>query len=416
MKKSYLFIIIAIMVASGITLYCSKAYLSRTVSGEKMGQPASATPPASGHEVNEGNDKTGQVEKQAEEPQATAGEEAPTVEVPAEKQQLIGVKTSEVAVRPLQKVIRTVGRVEYDERRLATVNTKFEGWIEKLYVDFAGRYVKKGDPLADVYSPELIATQQEFINVVRWARQGKDVKNDHIGRMLTRDADAIVDAARQRLRLWDITDSQIKKIEESEKPIRTLTLYSPVNGYVVQKMAIQGMRVMPGEKLFDIADLSTVWITSDIYEYELPLVKVGDTARLSLSYFPGKEFSSKIDYVYPTLAGDTRTAKARFTIPNPGMQLKPQMFTNVEIKIGLGKKLSIPDDSVIDTGTRQIVYVDKGEGNFEPREVMLGLRAEGYREVIMGLKAGEKVASSATFLIDSESQLKGVTPLGGHRH
>jgi Cu(I)/Ag(I) efflux system membrane fusion protein len=357
-----------------------------------------------------------QAEKEAEAPQAAGGQEAPTVEVPPEKQQLIGVKTSEVSIRPLQKVIRTVGRIEYDERRLATVNTKFEGWIEKLYIDFSGRYVKKGDPLADVYSPELIATQQEFINVIRWARQGRDVKNEHIGRMLTRDADAVVDAARQRLRLWDITDAQIKKIEESEKPIRTLTLYSPVSGYVVQKMALQGMRVMPGEKLFDIADLSTVWITSDIYEYELPLIKVGEAARLSLSYFPGKEFSSKIDYVYPTLAGDTRTAKARFTIPNPGTQLKPQMFTNVEIKIGLGRKLSIPDDAVIDTGTRQIVYVDKGEGNFEPREVMLGLRAEGYREVLMGLKAGEKVATSANFLIDSEAQLKNVAPLSRHKH
>lgn len=409
-EKKVLFIIAVLVLASGTALYFSKAGLGRTAAGEKPAQTATAVPSGAGHE---GHDKAG---KQAEAPQAAAGEEAPLVEVPPDKQQLIGVKTSEVLIRPLQKVIRTVGRIEYDERRLAIVNTKFEGWIEKLYIDFSGRYVKKGEPLADVYSPELIATQQEFINVVRWARQGRDVKNEHIGRMLTRDADAVVDAARQRLKLWDISEAQIKKIEESEKPIRTLTLYSPVSGYVIQKMALQGMRVMPGEKLFDIADLSTVWITSDIYEYELPLIKVGEAARLSLSYFPGKEFSSRIDYVYPTLAGDTRTAKARFTIPNPGMQLKPQMFTTVEIKIDLGRKLSIPDDAVIDTGMRQIVYVDKGEGNFEPREVMLGLRAEGYREVLMGLKAGEKVATSANFLIDSESQLKGVTPLGGHKH
>jgi len=180
---------------------------------------------------------------------------------------------------------------------------------------------------------------------------------------------------------------------------------------VVQKMAVQGMRVMPGEKLFDLADLSTVWVLSDIYEYELASIRVGDTARLTLSYFPGKEFSSRIDYVYPTLSGETRTAKVRFAIANPEGRLKPQMFTNVEVKIALGKGLAIPDDAVIDTGTRQIVYVDKGDGNFEPREVMLGLRAEGFREVIKGLKAGEKVASSATFLIDSEAQLKGVTPL-----
>jgi Cu(I)/Ag(I) efflux system membrane fusion protein len=181
-------------------------------------------------------------------------------------------------------------------------------------------------------------------------------------------------------------------------------------------MALQGMRVMPGEKLFDIADLSSVWIISDIYEYELPLIRTGQRANISLSYFPGKKFSSTIDYVYPTLAGETRTAKVRFTIPNPGGQLKPQMFTNVEIQINIGRKLAIPEDAIIDTGTRQIVYVDRGEGYFEPREVMLGLRAEGLREVTMGLKAGEKVASSATFLIDSEAKLKNVVPLGRHKH
>jgi Cu(I)/Ag(I) efflux system membrane fusion protein len=176
-------------------------------------------------------------------------------------------------------------------------------------------------------------------------------------------------------------------------------------------MALQGMRVMPGEKLFDVADLSTIWIIADVYEYELSSIRVGETASIGLSYIPGKEFKSKIDYVYPTLSGETRTARVRFSIPNPDGRLKPQMYSTVEIKINLGSKLSIPDDAVIDTGARQIVYVDKGEGYFEPREVMLGLRAEGYREVLMGLKAGEKVAAAAAFLVDSEAQLKGVKPL-----
>jgi Cu(I)/Ag(I) efflux system membrane fusion protein len=343
-------------------------------------------------------------------------EEPPTIEVPPEKQRMIGVKTTVVSVRPLEKIIRTVGKIEYDERRLATVNTKMEGWIEKLHVDFTGKYVKKGEPLVEIYSPELIATQQEFLNVIRWTRQGNDMKDENMNKMLSRDAEAMVEAAKQRLRLWDITDDQIRRIEESGKPIRTLTIYSPVNGYVVQKMAIQGMRVMPGEKLFDVADLSSVWIISDIYEYELPFVKVGETAKLSLSYFPNKEFFSRIDYLYPSLAGETRTAKVRFVLPNPGDQLKPQMFTNVEVRINLGKRLSIPNDAVIDTGMRQIVYVDRGEGIFEPREVLLGIQAEEFREVVKGLKAGEKVASSATFLIDSEAQLKGVTPLEVHKH
>jgi len=366
------------------------------------------------------------------------------VEIELEKQQLIGVKTVAAAVKPLQKTIRTVGRIEYDERNLATVNTKYEGWIEKLHIDYTGKYVKKGEPLAEIYSPELVATQQEFLNVLKWTKQNTEpnppsppfakggdtavespplekgdvggFSDNTISSMLSKDAERIVDAARQRLKLWDITDEQIEKIKESGKPIRTLTIYSPVNGYVTQKMALQGMRVMPGEKLFDLADLSTVWVISDIYEYELGLIKVGQTADISLSYFPGKVFSSVIDYIYPSLSADTRTAKVRFTIKNPSEQLKPQMFTNVEIRIDMGRRLIIPNEAVIDTGTRQIIYVDKGEGYFEPREVHLGLKAGGMTEVLHGLEAGEKVASSGTFLIDSEAQLKGVKPISTPEH
>ena len=342
---------------------------------------------------------------------APAGEEAPTVEIPEDKQKLIGLQTVKAAVKPLQKVIRTVGRIEYDEKKLATANTKIEGWIEKLHVDYTGRYVKKGEPLAEIYSPELVATQKEFLNTLRWSSQGKEVKDERVSMLLTKDAAGILEAAKERLRLWDISEEQIAQIEKTGKPVRTLTIYSPVSGYVIQKTAVQGMRVMPGEKLFDVVDLSSVWIVSDIYEYDLPLVKIGQMARIGLSYFPGREFSARVDYVYPSLAGDTRTAKARFTIPNPGGELKPQMFTSVEIKINLGSRLAVPTAAVIDTGARQIVYVDKGEGNFEPREVETGSRSEELVEIIRGLKAGEKVAASANFLIDSEAQLKGVAPL-----
>ncbi len=375
---------------------------------------------SSGHQYHTGENPSNQQTITHEE----AKEDIPTVEIPLDKQQLIGVKTTEVAVRPLYKIIRTVGKIEYDERKIYTINTKFDGWIEKLYVDFTGRYLKRGEPVAEIYSPELLATQQEYLNALKWAGQlngyrlyNNDTikdKNDVLTNMLLQDAKTIIDAARQRLKLWDITDEQIKKIEETGKPIKTLTIFSNVNGYIIQKNAFQGMRVMSGEKLFDVIDLSTVWVVADIYEYELPLIKIGQRANISLSYFPGREYSSTIEYVYPAISGETRTAKVRFTIPNPGGQLKPQMFTNVEIKINIGNKLAIPDDAIIDTGTRQIVYVDKGDGYFEPREVMLGLRAEGFREVIKGLRAGEKVASSATFLIDSEAKLKNVTPLGGN--
>lgn len=346
--------------------------------------------------------------------ESQADQETPTIEIPTDKQQMIGIRTTEVELKPFRKVIRTVGKIDYDERRIATVNMKFEGWVEVLHVDYSGRYVRKGEPLVEIYSPELLATQREYLSIVKWSKQVKP--EGEPGRMLTNDAQSMREAAKQRLRNWDISDAQIRRIEETGKTSKTLTLYSPVNGYVVQKMAIRGMRAMPGEKLFDIADLSSVWVIADIYEQELSLIKVNQAADISISSFPGKEFRSRIDYVYPTISGDTRTARARFTIPNPGGRLKPQMFANVEIKIDMGKKLAIPDSAVIDSGRRQVVYVDKGEGVFEPREVMLGITADGLREVLMGLKAGERVASSGTFLIDSEAQLKGVAPLGGHKH
>ncbi|MBZ0157076.1 MAG: efflux RND transporter periplasmic adaptor subunit [Alphaproteobacteria bacterium] len=377
-----------------------------------MTQAAStqAAPPA-GHQGHGGGTPPAPSQEQQEE--AAAEEEPQTVEIPTDKQQLIGVRTAVTAVQPLHKVVRTVGRIEYDERKIATITTKIEGWIERLYVDYTGRYVKKGEPLAEIYSPELVATQQEYLNVLKWAKQsstapaGGEVTST-LNKMFSRDAETVREAARQRLRLWDISEGQIRKIEETGRPIRTLAVFSPVSGYVVQKTALQGMRVMPGERLFDVADLSTVWVVSDIYEYELPLIRTGQTANISLSYFPGKVFTAKVDYVYPTLVGETRTAKVRFTIPNPGGQLKPQMFTNVEVKMDLGRKLAVPEDAVINTGTRQIVYVDKGEGYFEPREVTTGVSAEGMVEVTKGLKAGEKVASSANFLIDSEARLKGI--------
>jgi membrane fusion protein, copper/silver efflux system len=349
--------------------------------------------------------------------------EVPTVEIPMDKRQLMGVKTATASVQPLEKTIRTVGLVEYDQRRVNTINTKIEGWIEKLDVNYTGIYVKKGDPIADIYSPELWATQQEFINMVRWAKRSRarsavrtqSSESSEAGldivAMVDQDSQSLVDAARQRLRLWDISDTQITQIENSETPIRALTVYSPYSGYVLQKNVNQGQRVMSGEKLVDIADLSTVWIWADIYEYELPLIKVGDKAMIQLSYMPGKQFSTRIDYINPVLEGGTRTAKARFTISNEAGLIKPQMFTNVELTINLGRTLVVPSEAVINTGVRKVAYVDRGDGNFQPREVITGTQTDKMVEIRAGLKAGEKVASSANFLIDSEAKLKGVEPL-----
>jgi Cu(I)/Ag(I) efflux system membrane fusion protein len=343
---------------------------------------------------------------------------APQVEISAEQQKLIGVKTVKVALRQVQKVIRTVGRIEADEGRQATINSKVEGWIEKLYVQTTGSHVQKGQPLAEIYSPELMATQQEFLTALKWKKELAAAKAEikqgdspELSLMLNKDADAMLAAARQRLLLWDVSDQQIKSIEESGKTIRTLTLYSPASGFITQKMAVSGMKVMPGEKLFDVADLSNLWVIADIYEAELALIKVGDKAAITLAYLPGREISSQIDYIYPSITAETRAVKVRLKLSNHNNQLKPQMFTNVEIKINLGKKLMIPESAVIDTGKSIVAYVDSGNGAFEPREIKAGLRTDGYIEVLRGLKPGEKVVSAANFLVDSEAQMKGIKPL-----
>jgi Cu(I)/Ag(I) efflux system membrane fusion protein len=343
---------------------------------------------------------------------------APQVEISAEQQKLIGVKTVKVALRQVQKVIRTVGRIEADEGRQATINSKVEGWIEKLYVQTTGSHVQKGQPLAEIYSPELMATQQEFLTALKWKKELAAAKAEikqgaspELSLMLNKDAEAMLAAARQRLLLWDVSEGQIKSIEESGKTIRTLTLYSPASGFITQKMAVSGMKVMPGEKLFDVADLSNLWVIADIYEAELALIKVGDKASITLAYLPGREISSQIDYIYPSITAETRAVKVRLKLSNHNNQLKPQMFTNVEIKINLGKKLMIPESAVIDTGKSIVAYVDSGNGAFEPREIKAGLRTDGYIEVLRGLKPGEKVVSAANFLVDSEAQMKGIKPL-----
>lgn len=413
MTKRIVIIATGLILIAGLLFYFSKAHSLNTIFEAISAEPSKTESP-------EHQGQIGDIQPQMSQNQATADqtEHLPAVEISFEKQQLIGVKTVEVVIKPVQKIIRTIGRIEYDETRLSTINTKFEGWIERLYANYTGKYVKKGEPIADIYSPELFATQMEFINLLKWKNSRSKVKGagTEIEKMLSMDAESIIEAAKKRLRLWDITYEQIKKIEETGKPIRTLTIYSPVSGYVIQKMALQGMRVMPGEKLLDIADLSKVWIIADIYEYEMPFIKTGQPAKISLSYFPGREFSSVIDYIYPALSGETRTAKARLIVPNPGGQLKPQMFANVEIKIALGKRLVVPDNAVIDTGVRQIVYVDKGDGYFEPREILTGIISDGLIEVLDGLKTGDKVAASATFLIDSEARLRGVMPLERQKH
>jgi Cu(I)/Ag(I) efflux system membrane fusion protein len=325
-----------------------------------------------------------------------------TVQITPEKQQLIGVKIGTVEMKPLEKVIRTVGRVDYDEKRIVTVSPKIGGWIEDLYVDFTGRYVRQGEPLLTIYSPELVSTQEEYLIALR-------AKRDLVKSPFPEVAGSgisLAESAKRRLKLWDITDDQIRILEETGQAKKTLTLYSPFSGFVLEKAAYNGMNVMPGMALFKLVDLSVVWLYADIYEYELPFIRLGQEASIQISYIPGEIFRGKAIYIYPSLNPETRTAKVRFEIPNSHERLKPEMYANVEIKVRLGQKLAVPEGAIIDTGLRQMAIVDKGSGYFEPREVKVGAKVDNYYEVIKGLKAGERVITSANFLIDSESKLK----------
>jgi Cu(I)/Ag(I) efflux system membrane fusion protein len=343
------------------------------------------------------------IEKQGKMQEVAPG----TIQITPERQQLIGVKIGTVETRPLEKVIRAVGTIDYDEKRIATVSIKVGGWIEDLYVDFTGRYVRKGEPLLTVYSPELVSTHEEYLTALA---AKKSLAKSSIPEV-ARSGDSLVESARRRLKLWDVTDEEIRKLEESGKAKRTLTFYAPLSGFVMEKSVYKGMNVMPGTTLYKLADLSVVWLYADIYEYELSHIRLGQEAAIQLTAFPGETFRGKAIYIYPFLDPTTRTARVRFVFPNPHGKLKPEMYANVEIKIPLGQKLAVPSGAVIDTGLRQVAIVDKGAGFFEPREIKIGAKTEDYYQVISGLKAGERVVTSANFLIDSESQLK--EALGG---
>lgn len=347
--------------------------------------------------------------------QEVGGEQLPpgTVMITPEKQQLIGVKFGEVKYLPLSKTIRTVGRVTYDETKIARVHTKIDGWIEKVFVDFTGKLVRKGDPLISIYSPELVSTQQEYL----LALKAKKYLSDSPIKEISSGADSLYEATKKRLLLWDVTEDQVRELESRGTPTKTMTLYSPIDGFVLTRNAFEMQRITPDTELYAIADLSTIWVLADIYESEVPMVKLGQTATMTLSYFPGETFKGKVTYIYPQLDNITRTLKVRLEFENPEIKLKPDMYANVELRIDYGQQLAVPEDAVLSSGTENIVFVAKEGGYFEPRPVVLGQKVGDLYIVLKGLKAGEKVAISGNFLIDSESRLKAaVGAMAGHEH
>jgi RND family efflux transporter MFP subunit len=338
----------------------------------------------------------------ADETPAGAQMASGAVTISPQMQQLMGVRTTVVKRENVFRTIRTTGQVAADETRIAHVHVKVSGWIDKVYVDFVGQLVKKGQPLFTLYSPDLVATQEEYLI----ARRGENSLNSSPFAEVRQGANSLLRAARDRLKLWDISDAQIEKLERTGEVSRTMTFYSPVTGFVTDRKAYPQTSVTPDLELYTVANLSTVWVMADVYEYELPHLRVGQRAEIQLSYYPGKTWNGRIGYIYPTLDPQTRTAKVRIDLPNPGFTLKPQMFADVQLEVNYGNQIVVPQEAVLDSGERQTVFIVMGDGHFEPRAVKIGPQVDGKDVILSGLQPGETIVSSGNFLIDSESQLK----------
>jgi Cu(I)/Ag(I) efflux system membrane fusion protein len=317
--------------------------------------------------------------------------ESQTITVDPVTVQKMGVRTALVTKGPLRRVIRTVGSIDYNETALADVTTKFRGWIENLYVDSTGKQVRKGEPLFDIYSPDLYSAQNEYVLALNQASGG-----------------GLKASARQKLKLFDISEDQIAELEKSRQPQRTLRVDAPIDGIVVEKMAVKGQMVDAGMKLYRLADLGIVWVQSQIYEQDLALLKLGQEAEVSLSYLPDRKFRGRITYIYPTVDDKTRTARVRMEFHNPGFFLKPGMFATVELHAELEPEaLLVPDTAVLRSGDKNTVFVVLESGKFDPRTVTIGARGENDTyQVLGGLNEGERVVTSGQFLLDSESQLR----------
>ncbi|SFM81587.1 efflux RND transporter periplasmic adaptor subunit [Nitrosomonas communis] len=366
------------------------------------------TEPINHEKMGEGNSR------HAHKPHAgSAAESLNTTLIPLERLQTIGV-TFEPAVRqPVDHTIRTVGRVEVDERLLSRVTIKLEGWVDQLFVNFTGEHVKKGQKLFALYSPELVATQEEYLIALSSSRTlGKSEFPE-----VATGARALLESSRRRLLLWDIEPWHIRDLEQTGEVLLTLPIHAPQTGTVINKTAVVGLYTKPGDELYTIADLSRIWIIGDIYEYEMPLVEIGQIATVTLSYVPDVKLQARLTFIYPTIDPQTRTGKVRFELDNPGERLKPGMYANLELKVPLGVRLVVPRNAVLESGERQIIFIHQGGGRLEWREVKIGQRSGDWVEILDGIQQGEHVVTSANFLIDSESQLKAaIGAMPGMKH
>jgi RND family efflux transporter MFP subunit len=312
-----------------------------------------------------------------------------------------GVTFGTAEVRPLERTIRVVGFVDFDETRMAYVAPKFGGYVERLYVDFTGKPVSRGQPLLEIYSPELVSAQEELLLA---RRLGEKIGNSGVEGVSEETTD-LLESAKRRLRYWDISDAQIEQVMRSGQVQKTMTLHAPVSGIVMEKNVFQGQAVRPGENLYMIADLSEVWIEAELFESDVALIEEGMPAEISIAAYPDQTFRGRVEYVYPTLQEKTRSMKARVALPNANGRLKPGMYATVGLEKDLGAVLSVPSSAVLQTGEKTIAFVDLGGGRLSPREVDLGLAGAEYVEILEGMDSGERVVTSAQFLLDSESNL-----------
>lgn len=324
-----------------------------------------------------------------------------SIRLTADEVATFGITFGTADVRPLVRRIRSVGTVEFDETRMAYVAPKFGGWAERLHVDFTGQRVREGQPLLDVYSPELVTAQEELLLAARMAESVGGSRFESVAG----GAQDLLASARRRLAYWDVTDDQIDRLLESGEVQRTLTIHAPVSGIVMEKEVFQGQAFQPGTNLYMIADLSEVWVSAEIFEADVPLVREGMSVEISVASLPGEALSGTVEYVYPTLEERTRSMRARISLPNPGARLKPGMYATVALRAALGESLTVPTTAVLHSGERAVAFVDMGGGEIMPHELRLGRRGEAYVQVLEGLAPGDRVVTSAQFLLDSESNL-----------
>lgn len=349
---------------------------------------------------------------------ATEGTAPPgTVRISTERQQLIGVKFATVAAEGGGRTIRTVGKVAVDETRIAHVHPRFEGWIERVDVDFTGQVVRRGQTMVTVYSPEMLASQQELL----LARKARDLMSGNELASASSHGDSLFAAAKQRLQLWGLSDVQIDEVLRTGEPIRSITLPAPATGFVMMRNAFPNQKVTPDSDLYTIADLSRVWIIADVYESDIAQIRLGQVARITVPYdAAASTVDAKVSYILPDVDPATRTIKVRLEVANPGTKLKPDMFVDAEFTAPGAPRLTVPTDAVLDTGDRQTVFVDRGNGYLEPRRVQVGQRLGDRITITSGLAAGERVVASGTFLVDSESQLRAaagaMAPASEHQH